>query len=136
MPWNELYGTIHIDGVNLALSCVFSISSGTVDVVRESLSLLVVDRRRIHHITTDFDGVITGWTTSTMSDDFSSSTFTREGSLWEAGSFVDGHFVKENAYVQANGNIDSKYYQKTAGEIIGGVVAAVGVGLIAVTKIK
>ena len=76
---------------------------------------------------TTFEGTITGWSTSTMAQDFSKDTFTREGSTWKKDSIVGGRRVTEDAKVDATGNIDSKYYQKTAWEIVGGALAVAAV---------
>ena len=62
-----------------------------------------------------------------MAQDFSASTLTREGSTWLEGSYVDGHYVKADAKVNAYGNIDSKYYELTTAEKITGAVTAAGV---------
>ena len=85
---------------------------------------------------TEVDGFITGWKSSSMAQDFSADTIRRQGSRWTAGSYFDGHYTKAEAYdknyatVNAEGRIDSKYYQKTTTEIVVGAVAAAAVVIV------
>ncbi|MBR3628787.1 MAG: hypothetical protein IKN42_08120, partial [Elusimicrobia bacterium] len=129
---NVLCGKSNVDVV-IQGSVVDTIDVGAGDgLSSNSVALFagVLTEERDGSSTTVTNGLITGWKTSTMSQDFTLATIKREGSTWAVGSYIDGHYVKENAKVNAQGVIDSKYYKKSVGEVLVGIaVAAVSIAI-------
>ena len=131
---NVLSGKSHIDAVVQGSVLDNRAGEGGSNLASSSSALFegLLNETKDGSFTTVNDGTITGWKTSTMGQDFSIDTIKREGSTWVVGSYIDGHYVKENAQVNKYGVIDDKYYQKTTAEIVTGAIVAAATVVVAV----